>query len=63
MNMPELRKNLGLSQRAFADKFRLSVKTVQSWEQGIYEPNERTAYLINYIVELENKLKQYEGKS
>jgi putative transcriptional regulator len=35
-----IRARLGLSQGAFAARFRLSLRTVQDWEQGRYEPDQ-----------------------
>lgn len=34
----QIRKNLGLSQKAFSDLVLISVKTLQNWEQGRRRP-------------------------
>ena len=59
MSVFNLRERTGLTQQAFANKFHLSIKTVQSWEQGIYKPKERIYYLMEYILDLEEELKKY----
>jgi putative transcriptional regulator len=41
-----LRKRLGLSQAAFADRFHINLRTLQDWEQGRRAPEEiARAYL------------------
>jgi putative transcriptional regulator len=41
-----LRQRLGLSQAAFADRFRINLRTLQDWEQGRRVPEEiARAYL------------------
>lgn len=49
----ELREGLGLSQSKFAEKFYLSVRTLQNWEQGYRETPEYVIKLIEKIIELE----------
>lgn len=41
-----LRKKLGLSQAEFAKRYKLSVRTLQQWEQGISEPLDSLIMLI-----------------
>lgn len=53
--LKELRKELGLSQAKFGEKFGIPVRTIQDWEYG---KREIRSYIINMmyrIVELENK--------
>ena len=52
----ELRQKTGLSQSQFARKFRLSVRTLQQWEQNRRETPEYIIYMISRILELEDKL-------
>lgn len=51
----ELRESLGLSQSKFAEKFYLSVRTLQNWEQGYRETPEYVIKLIEKIIESEVK--------
>lgn len=44
-----LRRNLGLTQRAFADLLGVALNTVQAWEQGINEPSGAGQHLIRLI--------------
>ena len=55
MSVYELRVGLGLSQSQFAKKFHLNVKTLQSWEQGFRNCPEWTLWMMQRIIELENK--------
>ena len=55
MTILELRKSLGLSVREFSDKFHLNVNTVRSWEGGWRTTPESYLYLIQRVIELENK--------
>ncbi|MDO4198443.1 MAG: helix-turn-helix domain-containing protein [Erysipelotrichaceae bacterium] len=45
-NIKELRQKTGLSQKEFAGRYSLSVRTLQQWEQGISEPMEALLILI-----------------
>ena len=55
----ELRKQTGLSQSEFAEKFHLSVKSVQAWEQGKRIPPDDTLCVIQKILECEEEIKNY----
>ena len=59
MTINELRKKTGLSQSNFAKEYHLSLSTLKSWEQGIYDTPERFIYLISRIIELETELNSY----
>lgn len=61
MTILEMRKSLGLSQRQFADRFHLNVKTVQSWEGGWRKTPESYLYLIQRVIELESRNSLEEG--
>ena len=50
----ELRESLGLSQSKFAERFYLSVRTLQNWEQGHRETPTYVIKLIERIIELES---------
>jgi putative transcriptional regulator len=44
-----IRESLSLSQAAFARRFRLSLRTVQDWEQGRFEPDQASRTLLRLI--------------
>ena len=49
IDVAALRKRLGLSQRVFATRFRLSVATVRDWEQGRTRPDGAAGVLLAVI--------------
>lgn len=51
----ELRKQTGLSQSQLAKKFHLSIRAVQSWEQGQRNTPDCILYMIQRILELESE--------
>ena len=51
----ELRKELGLSQAKFAEKFGIPLRTVQDWEYGKREVRSYIVNMMYKIIELENK--------
>lgn len=55
MTILELRTKLRLSQSQFAKKFHLNVRTVQTWEQGTRKTPDYITWLINRIIELEER--------
>ena len=44
-----IREGLNLSQAEFSRRFRLSLKTVQDWEQGRFEPDQASRTLLRLI--------------
>lgn len=46
----ELRKQTGLSQSQFAKRFHLSIRAVQSWEQGKRNTPDHVLYHIQNMV-------------
>jgi putative transcriptional regulator len=48
-NIKQIRNQLQLSQRQFAQKFQLSLKTVQDWEQGRSQPDQAARILLRVI--------------
>lgn len=46
MNIKELRKASGMTQKAFADYFNIPKRTIENWEQGI---NDAPQYLVELI--------------
>lgn len=44
-----LRERLGLSQEAFATRYRLPLRTIQEWEQHRREPSEPARVLLHAI--------------
>lgn len=55
MDIKKLRKKTKLSQSKFAEKFKLSVRTLQYWEQTNKTPK-YILYMIKRILELEEVL-------
>lgn len=53
MTIQELRKQTGLSQSKFAQKFHLRVNTVQKWEQGLRKCPDYVIWMMHRILELE----------
>nr|DAO71905.1 MAG TPA: Regulatory protein-modification, helix-turn-helix, transcriptional regulato, DNA [Caudoviricetes sp.] len=54
--LKELRKELGLSQVKFAERFGIPLRTIQDWE---YEKREVRSYIVDMmyrIIELEKEL-------
>lgn len=49
MTIKEIRKDMGLSQKDFSDRFGLSVRTLQNWEQG---RREVPVYVLKMIEEI-----------
>ena len=60
MTIKELRKRTGLSQSKFANKFQISVRTLQRWEQGQNPPSTYVPYMIERILNLEDTLNEKE---
>lgn len=58
MTIKELRKRTGLSQSKFAERFHLSMRTLQRWEQNQNEPQEVIVYMINRILDLEDQMEE-----
>lgn len=50
----EMRKELGWSQKKFADYLGISVRTIQNWEQHRREPPEYLPMLVERILIKEN---------
>ena len=44
-----IRSKLGLTQRAFAERFQLNLRTVEEWEQGRSSPDQSTLVLLRVI--------------
>ncbi|HEU5018039.1 MAG TPA: type II toxin-antitoxin system MqsA family antitoxin [Pseudolabrys sp.] len=52
VNVKKIRRNLGLSQEAFAETYGFALSAVRDWEQGRRRP-ERSARILLRIVERE----------
>ena len=57
----QLRKQTGLSQSKFAEKYNISVRTLQQWEQGISKPIDSFISLIEKDINKDSNLR-YEYK-
>ena len=53
--LKELRKELGLSQAKFAERFGIPLRTIQDWEYGKREVRSYIVEMMCRIIELENK--------
>ena len=50
INVKELRKKLGLTQKEFAQKYHLSIRVVRCWEQLEKEPSDAAKLLLFLIL-------------
>ena len=48
-----IRQRSGLSQKAFAKKYKINIATLQSWEQGIRKPSEFVLYALDRLVAID----------
>lgn len=55
MTIKEIRKQLGLSQREFAQYFDIPLNTIRNWEQETREPAPYIPKLLERIITAENK--------
>lgn len=58
----KIRKATGMSQRKFAEKFHLNVRTLQAWEQGTRPVPESVVFMTGCILDLEERVKEMEKK-
>ena len=54
--LKELRKELGLSQAKFAERFKIPLRTIQDWEYGKREIRGYIIDMMCRIIELEKEL-------
>lgn len=62
MKIQEMRKQLNMTQKEFAEKFHISLRTLQRWEQGQNEPPLYATYCIKRIIELEREVEGYDNR-
>ena len=55
MELKEIRKEQSLSQRDFAEKYHINVRTLQRWEQGETKVPPTIEYMLSKLVEYEKK--------
>lgn len=53
-----IRMSLGLTQEGFANRFGLSLRTIQDWEQGRYEPDQAAKTLLRLIQKIPNEVQK-----
>ena len=56
MTIKELRTQTGMSQQAFGDYFKIPMRTIQNWENGVRECNEYIIELIEYKLKNEGMI-------
>lgn len=59
-NLKQIRKSLGLSQMDLAQKVGVSLLTIQLWERGVSEPNDKNKEILESVLKTLEKKK--EGK-
>lgn len=50
MNILELRKLTGLSQKDFADKYKINKRNIQNWEQGVSEAPQYVLHMLYRLI-------------
>ena len=55
MNFRDIRELSGLTQKEFSDKYRIPKRTLENWEQGSRQPPEYILYLLERVVNADNK--------
>lgn len=53
-----VRRTLGLTQEEFASRYGLSLRTVQDWEQGRYEPDQAAKTLLRLIEKIPKEVEK-----
>ncbi len=53
-----IREQLGLSQTAFAEAYRIPLATLKGWEQGRRHPDATTAAYLNVIAKMTGEARQ-----
>lgn len=56
MKIQELRKRTGLSQSKFAEKYHISIRTLQRWERGQNATPDFVVFMIEQVLDLEEKV-------
>jgi putative transcriptional regulator len=57
-NLKAIRNKLGLSQKAFAETFHLSLSAVRDWEQGRFVPDRAARTLLKVIAHNPDAVKE-----
>lgn len=60
-DIQKIRKQMGLSQSQFANKFNIKLKTLQHWELN-HEAPEHIVTMAKHILELEEQLRDENSK-
>ena len=56
MNIRELRKNTGMTQEQFAERFGIALSTLRRWEQRVSEPPGYLIPLLEQILEVNDRI-------
>lgn len=57
INVKDLRKATGFTQKAFAEYFQMSKRTLEKWEAGRAEPTDYLVRLMEYKLRAEGIIK------
>ena len=61
--MKDLRKQTGLTQKAFSEHLGIPLRTIEDWEAGRRTPPEYIPRLIGYQIKYESLMNKMEGMS
>jgi putative transcriptional regulator len=56
LTIRELRAKTGLTQAEFAKKFKINLRTLQSYESGARNTPQEIIYMVEKIINLEDKM-------
>ena len=59
MSIKDIREKMGLTRLEFAEKFKISKRTLESWEYDHRVPPPHVAYMLERILELEETCDEY----
>lgn len=62
LKLKKIRKRTGLTQRKFADRFGIPITSYERWEYGGSAPPLYVLDMLDYILDLEEKVRNLEGR-
>ncbi len=57
-SLPLLREKLNLSQRQFADRYKIPINNIRNWEQGVRKPGIAAAKFLIVIAAMPDEVAQ-----